>query len=124
MASTPSSSPLQTLSAWHEVLISVSSFSALAKQCPALYNTLRERYGAETGEQTQERFTVYKQLIEGLYKQASNNNNEHSFKLDEPIVLIASPGRDRLMMGHVRHMNWHMTQTYYSIIIDMFCCLL
>ena len=54
-----------------------------------------------------ERFSVYRALILNLHSRASSPAAASDraelpvFVLDQPIVVIASPGRDRLMMGHV-----------------------
>ena len=69
--------------------------------------------GADDTATLEERFSVYRDLILSLYTRASSSptsspassdtNSSHLpvFALDQPMVLIASPGRDRLMMGHV-----------------------
>ena len=65
--------------------------------------------GADDVPTLEERYTLYRSIIETLHcnaldvasVDAASDSSTPRFLLHEPIAIIASPGRDRLMMGHV-----------------------
>ena len=70
-------------------------------------------FGEADGEDVstlEERYTAYRSLLHALHESAvdaaspdATLSSAPRFLLHSPIAVIASPGRDRLMMGHVRH---------------------
>src|SRR4051794_22336809 len=97
--SNESSNNLLTLEQWHNLLNSCNNIDTAAKTQPQLYKLLINRYGND--ETTlNDRLNAYKQVINNLYDSNTNPNRQAQFDRTLPIVFIASPGRDRIFMGH------------------------